>query len=330
MSVSYHALLWIAMTNLTSPTSPSTDRCSVLARELPEALTGTAPVARAWLLVEEPGPWPSRAPGPVSRHVPDADALTALSARFDELPIRLQWIRRPDRRGQTVARRRAFLVHPREITIGAPGWIERLDVGHAGELAELDPDALLAPTAPGIGTRHDGEIIAVCTHAKKDACCATRGRPVAVALAARHPDAVWETTHLGGHRFAATFAVLPEGLVYGHVDVPEALDIVNGHREGRLDVAHLRGRAALDGWRQAAECFLREHLGLCGLADVTIGEADPHPDGTRTVAGRTPQGSFAVRLERRPLGQPRLLGCAKDVPEDPGGFFRVDVTAIGS
>ena len=57
----------------------------------------------------------------------------------------------------------------------------------------------------------------VCTNGKRDACCARDGVPVARALAALRPDEAWECSHLGGHRFAANVALLPEGLCFGRV-----------------------------------------------------------------------------------------------------------------
>jgi hypothetical protein len=50
-------------------------------------------------------------------------------------------------------------------------------------------------------------------------CCARLGVPLAQALAARHPGPVWETTPVGGHRFAANLVLLPHGLYYGPVTV---------------------------------------------------------------------------------------------------------------
>lgn len=300
-------------------------RCSLVAREIGEPLPGTAPVAPAWLLVEEAGPWPARSPGAVTANRVDADAMAGLSDRFDDLPIRLQWIRGVGREERVGPTRRVLLVHPRDPHTGADGWTERLDVAHAGELAGLDPEALLSPTPPGVGDRHGGIVAAVCTHAKKDVCCAALGRPAADALvksdaAMSGAVTVVETTHLGGHRFAATFAVFPEGVVYGHVPPDDATRILGGHLDGRLDVAHLRGRSALDAWGQAAECFTRHELDLWGVADVTIGDVDEHVDGTATVDVRTTTGAVRVALARRPLGVRRLLGCAKDTPEDPGSL----------
>ncbi|HEU5385864.1 MAG TPA: sucrase ferredoxin [Streptosporangiaceae bacterium] len=44
----------------------------------------------------------------------------------------------------------------------------------------------------------------VCTNGKRDRCCAVRGRPVAAAIADATGWDTWESSHLGGHRFAAT------------------------------------------------------------------------------------------------------------------------------
>ena len=62
----------------------------------------------------------------------------------------------------------------------------------------------------------------VCTHGRHDACCAERGRPVAAALAAAHPEQTWEVSHIGGDRFAANVLVLPDGLYYGRVSAADA------------------------------------------------------------------------------------------------------------
>ena len=47
-----------------------------------------------------------------------------------------------------------------------------------------------------------GPVVVVCTHGRRDVCCAERGRPLAAATALEHPGAVWESTHVGGDRFA--------------------------------------------------------------------------------------------------------------------------------
>jgi len=55
--------------------------------------------------------------------------------------------------------------------------------------------------------------VLVCTHGTRDSCCGRRGASLAVKLAAaglRAGENFWRTSHLGGHRFAPTFLVLPQ------------------------------------------------------------------------------------------------------------------------
>ena len=73
----------------------------------------------------------------------------------------------------------------------------------APELAERDLKELAAGIMPSFGVVWDDPLYLVCTHGKRNVCCARLGGPLAQALAARHPGQVWETTHVGGHRFAA-------------------------------------------------------------------------------------------------------------------------------
>jgi (2Fe-2S) ferredoxin len=64
---------------------------------------------------------------------------------------------------------------------------------------------------------------------------------VAAALASRWPEQTWECSHTGGDRFAANVVVLPDGVYYGQLDAVSALDVVEAHLAGQVDVDHLRG-----------------------------------------------------------------------------------------
>lgn len=150
-----------------------------------------------------------------------------------------------------------------------------------------------APTAP---------LLLVCAHATHDVCCALRGRPVARILSERWPSATWECSHLGGDRFAANVAVLPEGVVYGNLDEGSAVDVVAAHLGGRTSTAHLRGMSAYSPPMQAAVGHVLEQVagtsfrdvrphGLTALgedrwlAEVRVAGADPFD--RRVVIGRS-------------------------------------------
>ena len=127
------------------------------------------------------------------------------------------------------------------------------------ELLDLDLDAVSRGEAPD-WPRLDGPLFGVCTHGRHDACCAERGRPVAAALTATHPDETWEVSHTGGDRFAANMVVLPEGLYYGRMEPGSASQTAWLHEAGRVDLNRLRGRSSVPMHVQYAEIALRRHL----------------------------------------------------------------------
>lgn len=141
-------------------------------------------------------------------------------------------------------------------------WVRRLTVDHPSSVAEfVDPTVTTSPTPPAIGEAVDGDVWLVCAHGRRDACCAAHGRPVASALAAAGHD-VWETTHTGGHRFAATAVLLPDGLALGRLDTVAPSTLARELTGGTLPASLLRGRCAVPGPVQAAEAHARATLGI--------------------------------------------------------------------
>ena len=148
----------------------------------------------------------------------------------------------------------------------------------------------------------------VCTHGRRDPCCAERGRPLARATALAASDLVWESTHVGGDRFAGNLVAFPHGLYFGRVQPEEGPAIVAAYREGRI--AHLeryRGRTIHPTPVQAAEATLRRQRGLDGLDDVALERA--RRDGDRVeVWFATPAGTALVTVARS-LRPPMRLTC---------------------
>lgn len=127
------------------------------------------------------------------------------------------------------------------------------------ELCDIDVDAISRGEVPD-WTRVEGPLFGVCTHGRHDACCAERGRPVAAALTASHPEETWEVSHVGGDRFAANMVALPEGLYYGRMEPGVATEVAERHLRGQIDLTRLRGCAAFPMSVQYAEIALRRHL----------------------------------------------------------------------
>jgi hypothetical protein len=162
----------------------------------------------------------------------------------------------------------------------------------------------------------EGRKYLVCTNGARDQCCAIRGAAVAAAIAAARPGAAYESSHLGGHRFAANLLVLPDGLCFGRLDVRSALAVVEELDAGRLPLEHFRGRTSLTEEQQAAEIFLRRELGIDGVDDVSLVEGTTFAlaDGRRAT----------VRVHSEQL-EPRPFSCRDDKLSSPTAWTLVDI-----
>ena len=198
-----------------------------------ESSVASAPAnARAWVLAEHPGPWPEEA---TDAHLPAA--LRKVVDRAGELGARVQLIRRPGRRNQ--------LTSPAVFvgwTAGARPWLRRGDLTTVDALAgELD--GLVEGQVPTFGVPTTEPLLLVCTHGRRDVCCARLGGPLARRLARTWPGQTWETTHVGGHRFAANLVILPHGLYYGPVAGSAAEAAISAYQRGEVLIDRYRGRA---------------------------------------------------------------------------------------
>lgn len=104
-----------------------------------------------------------------------------------------------------------------------------------------------------------GDHVFVCTHATRDARCGEWGVPFYQALqqevkkqnAIAH---VYQTSHIGGHRFAATCIIYPQAIWYGNLRPEDAPRLVAEHlNEEQLLPEHYRGRLGTSFCQQVAE-----------------------------------------------------------------------------
>ncbi len=200
-----------------------------------ESSAASAPAqARAWLLIEHDGPWPEDAADTVLPR-----PLRAVADRAAELGVRLQLIRRPGRERQLSAEPSAVFAG---WTAGGSPWLRRGDRSGAKQLAG-EIGGLAGGCVPAFGTPVTGPLLLVCAHGRRDVCCARLGGPLARNLARRYPGQVWETTHVGGHRFAANLVLLPHGLYYGPVAGTSATAAIDAYQRGEVVLDRYRGRA---------------------------------------------------------------------------------------
>jgi hypothetical protein len=215
--------------------------CAEVAQADGEPMAGTADVVDVWIMLEYLPAWTAKATTDNALAAPTKAWLKRLADEVTArgLKARLQLIRRPelDRTGVT-------------IMLGTARGLHRLQTADYDALAELSLEAIEA--AP----LETAQQYFVCTNGQRDVCCARFGLPTYAALREQVADRVWQTTHVGGHRFAPNVLTLPQAALYGRV-YPAEVDAFVGAVEGnRIAAKWLRGRTRHAPEVQAAEAAL--------------------------------------------------------------------------
>jgi hypothetical protein len=289
---------------------PATDLliCSSISATSSEPLRATASRYRHWLLVEQPGPWGHDAL--VESDLP-ADVGRSLRDTGRRLGIRVLLIKRRDRpRGL----RRCYLAY----TGARERRVRSLDLDDPADLLSLDLAGLALRRFEGIGMTVDEPLSLVCTHGKHDQCCARFGAPLFRAI--EHLDAAWECTHVGGDRFAGNLVCFPHGMYFGRVPAAEASGVVAAYADGRVTLAHYRGRSAFSPPVQAAEQEVRSRLGVDGVDDLVLAAHRRLPGRRHVVEFATVDGARHTVDVRVVDLAARRLTCKADDAAVPRGF----------
>ena len=157
----------------------------------------------------------------------------------------------------------------------------------------------------------DHPLFLVCTHGKHDRCCARLGRPVYEALRDQVEDGwVWQSSHVGGDRFAGNVVALPDGVYYGRVEPAETWPVVEAALARRVYLPCYRGRSCYGFAAQAAELAVREETGELGVDGVLVRSVTPVAGGwTAAVDAPGARYDVDVHLEE---GEPTHLTCSTE------------------
>ena len=290
------------------------DRCSLRSLAAGEPLAGTASTIRHWLLIEHPGPWGRD--GLVDARLPDGLG-TQLRALERRTGARVLLVRRPALADVGGAATVSCLAIDT-----ADAWLGSVALGEIAEATELDP------RDRSVFIERREPVFVVCTHGRRDPCCAERGRPLARELAASHPGLTWESTHVGGDRFAANLVAFPHGCYFGRVAPTEGSEIAAAYAEGRIArLDHYRGRSSDPFHVQAAERALRERLSLDRIDAVSPQQASRRGERADVVFA-TELGPHRVALERV-LGTPMRLTCHAADEESPPAWRTLEIEPVG-
>lgn len=164
---------------------------------------GTAGSYAGYLLVEWPLPWP--------RDIGEVPELAPVVRAIEGTGVRLQ--------GLVPERGRA----ERTVVLWRSGPGEGF-AGYAARSATVGPDEVVDAACALAGGEERGvpvkdAVVLVCGHGRRDPCCGSLGTRLFGELTTL-PDGVraWRTSHTGGHRFAPTAIVLPQGTVWAFAD----------------------------------------------------------------------------------------------------------------
>jgi len=293
------------------------DACSVGFDRAGLSAHGTAARAGFWLALEQEGPWGRVAA--TESHLPPETGRW-LDEQCAARGGRLLLLRRPGRHPDphTAGGRTAYLAFS-----GDAPWLLAASGASLDDLRGVDLDALARGDRAAVlaslpGAQPVGPVLLVCTNGRRDVCCALRGRPVALEAARLSPGRVWESSHTGGHRFAPTAVLLPQGVALARLDGARCAEVLAAADEGRLPEwalgpHHDRGRSALTAPAQAAESHVRELARETALSALATRTIDPDGGGERSVHevlhadGRR----WVVGVERRPAGPVLPESCGK-------------------
>ena len=241
--------------------------CSVRSREAEENAFGTASIGDAWLLLEYSQPWGTKA---FSESVLPKVVKVHLGRLLKESPrSRLLFIKQPRK---TKGALTLFVVQSRESAAS----ILKYEFFKYEQLLDLDLASALAGGSLAGAMSWEGPLFLVCTHGKRDKCCAKFGIPIYKTVRTLAGEsAVWQCSHVGGDRFAANLICFPDGLFYGHVTEETAPLIVREYYERRIVLTNFRGRSCYSFPVQAAEFFARRETGLRGIGDLKFLTYDP-------------------------------------------------------
>jgi hypothetical protein len=272
---------------------PGKPYCAETSRAHAESLHATASRVDTWILVEYRGLWAHDAVDGSTL----GDALKAhLAAERRRLPhARVLFVRRGERRGQS-----GIVVHVAR-TSGDERWLRRFEVDGYGDLCDVDFETA--------GEEVDHPLFLVCTHGKHDRCCARLGRPLYEALREQVEEGwAWQSSHVGGDRFAGNVVVLPDGVYYGRVQPAETWPVVEAALARRVHLPCYRGRSCHGFAAQAAELAVREPTGLLGVDEVIVRTIRAAEEGwSAEVEAAGSVYDVEVRVEE---GEPTHLTCS--------------------
>jgi hypothetical protein len=291
--------------------------CSDLAWEYGIPLLGTATRGDVWLLLEYTERWGSKAfeesslPQEVKNHI-----SAALRSGVEVRTLLIKQDQSRYREGYRFFVGHTHPIEPRLYEYHLQSYTDLLKI-------DLDP---LVVGQPGDPTHQRSEpLYLVCTNGKRDQCCSLYGPETYQAMTDEAGDAVWQSSHIGGHNQAPIMLFFPHGVNYGHSTPSEVRRLIQAYQQGKLVLSHYRGRVCFEQPVQAAEHFWREQTGILDLLGIQIQSITQSGENEWKINISDPEGEkpIQMRIQRSVSEYEVPITCSKKKTAPVTSFHRI-------
>ncbi|MBW2647911.1 MAG: hypothetical protein JRE23_17410 [Deltaproteobacteria bacterium] len=255
--------------------------CSDLSLQAEGQIFGTATHTEAYLLLEYNGAWGKKA-------IPDSNLPLPIKAYLTEIEESSTALKTLLIIGQEKTQRKEIHLYI-AVARGDKPSLYSFHLGSYEDLLDIDiPKVLIGEPQYGLQLSKKS-IYLVCTHGRRDKCCAKFGLPVYETMETQASGSaeVWQSTHVGGHRFATNLLYLPDSLLYGRVNSENVYKILDAHGRRQVHYPNLRGRTCYDPIAQAAEHFLQQETGNTSVHAYRLAETEEVNPGEWAIMFRS-------------------------------------------
>jgi len=291
--------------------------CTDVAWEHGVPLIGTATHGDVWFLIEYSGRWGAKAFE--ESDIPEAVKQHVQAAVRPGVAVRTLLIRQPESR-----HRDGFHFFIGQVLPSEPRLYE-YQLQDYDELLGLDLASFVQGKSGDPNHLRETPLYLICTNGKRDQCCAIYGPETYQEMANTAGDAVWQSSHIGGHNQAPITLFLPHGINYGHTTPAEARRLVKAYENGAVVLHHYRGRVCLQTPIQAAEHFWREQTGILEIQNfrvITVTETGPNKWAI-TISASNGDNAQQIHLERRQSDIEIPITCSKKKASPIFSFHRL-------
>lgn len=287
--------------------SQKTFFCSDLSRGDDESIIGTASRGQVWILLEYPKPWGEQA----LRDSNLASELKHFLGRFLESNHgRILFIQKESKQRNHIS---LFLAVARE----QQPLLYSFGLDSYDDILRIDLQGILVGNSPQKPLASSQSLYLVCTDGQHDKCCSKYGFPIYQTLTSYDISATWQSSHVGGDRFAPNLVCFPHGVFYGHLTEDDLTSIHSHYSHRRIQLSKYRGRSCFSFPIQAAEYFVRAETGILDLDKLFFlrGSRSTENDWQVEFAYEGGESVFKIELSAIKSSFRNFLRCNSSEPE---------------